>query len=331
MKYLLTCIFGLLAATVFADEKPKAITIATWNVEWFFDDYQGDNRSDLSKKLSAPSKNDWEWKVENVARVIAEMKPTIMALQEIENRQVIRQLTRQLSEKHGMRYRIAYIEGWDNFTEQDVAVIYQSGLVELSFREQTRDMFNSKKYYNLNKHLFTRFQWGEGDDQESLLLLNVHLRAMPDKADLRIKQCKLIREWIAEHASSETNVVVLGDMNTEELTDTINQGSDMAVLAGWESETKSDDLRDLHSFLPNDLRDTHISGKHFDRLFVNRALFEDKKSAVDLSFSRITTLKSLVTVGGQDGENHFDQYYEIPAEQRDISDHYPVVAEFLFK
>ena len=101
MKYVLICCLMLSASTVYATEKPKSISIATWNVEWFFDTYTGDNRSDLSKKLSAPSEKDWAWKVDNVARVIAEMNPTILALQEIENRQVVRQLTKRLKDQYG--------------------------------------------------------------------------------------------------------------------------------------------------------------------------------------------------------------------------------------
>ena len=331
MKYVLICCLMLSASTVYATEKPKSISIATWNVEWFFDTYTGDNRSDLSKKLSAPSEKDWAWKVDNVARVIAEMNPTILALQEIENRQVVRQLTKRLKDQYRLSYRIAYIEGWDNFTEQDVAVIYQSGLVEHPFREQTRDMFASNKYYNLNKHLFARFEWGEGEDKESLLLLTVHLRAKAEKADLRIKQCKLIRQWINQKAASDTNVVVLGDFNSEELTDNINQGSDLGVLSGWETNDKSDDLLDLNTYLPASARDTHISGKHFDRILVNQTLFEDEKNSADLSFSKIASFKNLVLQGGKDGEAHFKNFYQVPENERDISDHYPVMAQFLFK
>ena len=314
-----------------ADKKPRAITIATWNVEWFFDNYTGDNRSDLSKKLSAPSADDWKWKVENVARVVAEMNPTILALQEIENRQVVRDLTKALADKHNKKYRIAYIEGWDSFTEQDVAVIYQGGLVELSFREQTSEMFTSKEFYNVNKHLFARFEWGEDEDKESLLLLTVHLRARAEKEDLRIKQCSLIRRWIGEEIASGSNVIVLGDLNTEQRVDEVRPQSDLAVLSGWQTKPKNDDLLDLNSFLPGEYRDTHISGKHFDRILVNQSLFEDKKQARDLSFSKIKSFKRLVTIGGQDGEQHFENFYELPDETRDISDHYPVMAEFLFK
>ena len=50
---------GTAATLAFADEKPSTLKVATWNLEWFFDDHQGDNFSDLSKKLSAPSRADW--------------------------------------------------------------------------------------------------------------------------------------------------------------------------------------------------------------------------------------------------------------------------------
>ena len=325
-----TCTVLFPASVADADKLPNKISIATWNVEWFYDSYLGDNSSDLSKEQSAPSQAEWDWKLDSVARVIAEMKPTILALQEIENRQVIRKLTKKLSDQHGLRYRIAYIEGWDNFTEQDVAVIYQAGLVEYSRREQTSDMFKSKNFYNLNKHLFATFEWGDGEEKESLTLLTVHLRAMPEKHDLRQKQCRLMRQWIQEKIVRGENVIVLGDLNTEEIAEAAAQGSDISILGSWDNESQTDDLVDLHKFLPGKFRDTHIGGKQFDRILVSRPMMENAKRKKDLMFSQVASFKELVTVKGKD-DDHFNKFYDIPRDRRDISDHYPVMAEFLFK
>ena len=48
----LAVVSALLAAAdlVSADEKPQKLTIATWNLEWFFDQYTGDNSAELAKK-----------------------------------------------------------------------------------------------------------------------------------------------------------------------------------------------------------------------------------------------------------------------------------------
>ena len=313
-----------------ADEHPESISIATWNVEWFFDAHQGDNFSDLAKQQSAPDDGEWEWKLSGVAGVIAEMRPTILALQEIENRQVVYQLTQRLKEKHGLNYRIAFIEGWDIYTEQDVAVIYRSGLVQFSFREQTSEMFNSKQYYNLNKHIFCEFQWSTGDNLESLTLLNVHLRATPEKHDLRQKQCRLIREWLTNALVNGEHVVVIGDLNTEELAGSIQSGSDLAILCGWETNDESDDLVDLNQFLASSDRGTHQTGKQFDRILVSQSMINDIKRRKDPVFSRIENFRKAVVVGNQD-KNHFNVFYEIPRAERDFSDHYPIMARFLFQ
>src|SRR5262245_41055289 len=89
-----------LIAVAAADEKPKKLTIATWNLEWFFDQYTGDNSAELAKKQSAPSREDWDWKLAGVAKVISEIEPDILALQEVENRRVLFYLSQKLKKDY---------------------------------------------------------------------------------------------------------------------------------------------------------------------------------------------------------------------------------------
>ncbi len=184
-------LFGIPAL---ADPPPEKLVVATWNVEWLYDNYAGDNWADLAKQQSAPSREAWDWKLAGVAKVIAEIKPTILALQEIENQRVLFYLTRRLKQEHGLDYTVAYIEGGDFFTEQDVAVLALSGLTGYSVKRQTREMFESKQYYNVNKHILCEFEWGSGADRERLLLCNVHFRAQstPSATELRKKQGRLV-------------------------------------------------------------------------------------------------------------------------------------------
>ena len=112
--FLIAIVFGAISPDVIdADEKPGQISVATWNLEWFYDHHTGDNFSDLAKKLSAPSKEEWDWRVEQVAATIAKMNPTILALQEIENRHVLFDLRNKLREKHDLDFKIAFIEGFE--------------------------------------------------------------------------------------------------------------------------------------------------------------------------------------------------------------------------
>src|SRR6186997_396467 len=117
----------LLASPAAADPLPEKLIVATWNVEWLFDNYTGDNPQELARTQSAPSREEWDWKLAGVAKVIAEIKPTIIGLQEIENRRVMTFLASKLKKEYALDYDIAYIEGEDFFTEQDVAVLALSG------------------------------------------------------------------------------------------------------------------------------------------------------------------------------------------------------------
>jgi len=47
-------------------------------------------------------------------------------------------------------------------------------------------------------------------------------------------------------------------------------------------------------------------------------------------FSSIESVKHLVIKGKQDTD-HFNGFYSIPSHERDVSDHYPVVATFKIK
>jgi len=82
--------------------------------------------------------------------------------------------------------------------------------------------------------------------------------------------------------------------------------------------------------LPSSQRTTHLAGKQFDHLLVSPALLVDTDSEHDLIFSSIESLKKLVINGKQDTD-HFNGFYSIPSHERDVSDHYPVVATFKIK
>lgn len=312
-------------------ELPKAITVATWNLEWFFDNVTNDNADGLPTDLSAPSKAEWEWKLGKVANVIGELHPTIIALQEVEDREAVFELCKKIQQTHNLRYRYAFVGGYEFATEQDVAILYLDRcIVEYGRKEQTGDMYDTKEFYNLGKHMFARFQWGEGESRQELLIFNVHLRASAEREDIRKRQCGLVRHWIEDAIANGENVMVLGDFNTEHGAGNAPGDSDVAVMMGEATPDRDDDLVDLNTQLPVAGRDTHITGKQFDRIFVSDSVIDNEKRTKDLVFSRIICRKDLVVVGEKD-RNRFDGIYKIPQHERDVSDHYPVIAEFLFK
>jgi endonuclease/exonuclease/phosphatase family metal-dependent hydrolase len=336
MLKLISFSFVLVAAAfcttyLSAQELPDSVSVATWNLEWFFDDFQGDNSKGLPRDQSAPSRDEWEWKLDKVSDAIAEMNPTIIALQEVEDRDAVYAICRKLKDDHGMEYRYAFVGGYEFATEQDVAIMYRDRcIVEYGRKEQTGDMYETKKYYNLGKQIFAKFEWGEGDLKQSLFVYNVHLRAGADKENIRKRQCELVRHWVQEDLEAGENVIVLGDFNTEYGAGVVESGSDVEIIKGSTTESADDNLTDLNEQLAADERDTHLTGKEFDRIFASAAARENDQTQTDMLFSKIVCRKDLVVVGEQD-KDHFNTFYDIPQAERDVSDHYPVIAEFLFK
>jgi endonuclease/exonuclease/phosphatase family metal-dependent hydrolase len=319
------------AQPCWAEPLPDTLVVATWNVEWFFDDNRADNQSDLARQQSAPSAEDWQWKVENVARVVAAIRPHILALQEVENRRVLADLTAHLRREFDLEYRVAFAQGADRTTEQDVAFLYLGGLVRYSRREQTREMFESNNYHNVQKHLFAEFAWRDGEEEERLWVLTAHLRAGPDEHDVRRRQARLLHEWVTPGLVQGHNVMLLGDWNTEVPCDAADGGNDLGILRGFETQDEADDLADLHLRLPENQRSTHITRKQYDHILVGPSLLDDAEGRRDLVLRTVSRSRQGVVRGDGADRRHFEDYYSIAAEERDVSDHYPVVAEFTAK
>lgn len=311
-----------------ADPPPETLVVATWNLEWFFDDHTGDNYSDLARQQSAPGREEWEWKLAGVAAAIAQIKPTILALQEVENRRVLYYLTRKLKSDYGLDYSVAFIEGDDFFTEQDVAVLAQSGLVGFAFKRQSKEMFESEQFYNVSKHIFAQFEWTVGGQKMELLMVNVHFRAMPEAVALRKRQARLIHHWINDSIRAGRNVVVLGDINTEETFETTTADGDLGTLRGLDTAATDDDLVDMFQFYNGQLPETHLTHNQFDHILITPSLVKPPAGRPGFSAASVTIRRALVIRGAGQDKDHMDAYWKIVPAERDISDHYPVVAEF---
>jgi endonuclease/exonuclease/phosphatase family metal-dependent hydrolase len=313
-----------------ADPAPAELRLATWNLEWFFDANPADNPSKLAREQAPPDGAAWKWKYEAVAAAIASMQPTAIALQEIEGKGVLHQLAKQLKDAHQLSYRIAFVEGFDGSTEQDVGILFQNGCVEYARREQNQRMFDSREFYNLSKHLFAHFAWDTGKHTEELTMLTVHLRARAEAAQERIKQSRLTHYMLRDRLLRGENVVVLGDMNVESQVDVAMHPDDgIESLTGRATPEQGDDLIDLHLRLAPEKRRTHrVLDKQFDRILVSRSMMEDDPAIRDWVFTRIEVLPDLVIRGEDPVDDHWERRYSKPAAQREPSDHFPVMATF---
>ncbi len=320
--------------SVLADNAPRELTIATWNLEWFFDANPSDNRSKIAKEQAPPNNEVWIWKRDAIAASISKMAPTILAVQEVENRDVMLDLIKVLKEQHQKTYRVAFIDGFDLGTEQDVAILYQSGLVEYSRREQSKEMFDSRDYYNLSKHIIGKFEWQTSDGKtESLVMLNVHFRATAEAASFRRRQANLAHKWVADYVKAGENVVVLGDMNLESRYGTeLEEDDGIDFLLGTTTADTTDDLKDLHEFASPEKRRTHlVLEREFDRILVSPSMIEDDPAKIDIVFKSIAAQPQYTIVGDGPDLDHWDTRYTKEVNERDLSDHYPLLATFEFK
>ncbi len=311
------------------DEPPPKLVVATWNVEWMFDDDLSDNRSDLSKQESAPTKEFWRNKLENVAKALAATAADIIALQEIEGDQTLSAIAAELRQKHNANYRYAFIPGSDRFTEQDVGLLFRSGLTQYRRHEQSREMFESNNYYNISKHLIGEFNWKS--IASPLTVMTVHLRAMAEQEDLRIRQARLAQYWLKPNIAKGEDVILLGDFNSEHPVGEI--AGDMLELTGGSDETdkQKSGLVDLLNFAPAEQRITHlILPRAFDRILVSQSLIDDGPGQ-DWVFKQIEIRRDLVVRGNQDGQEHWDNRLTMSLDELDTSDHFPLVATFELK
>ncbi|MEM1226840.1 MAG: endonuclease/exonuclease/phosphatase family protein [Planctomycetota bacterium] len=315
----------------------NGFSIMTWNLEWFWDDESRDNYSDLSVQQSAPSREDWNWRRDAVAASIASVRPTVLAVQEIESQRVLWYLTRALDRDHKLDYDDYNLKSDDHFTEQDVGLLVGSPAdVRMNIKcNVTADMKSSGRYGSVSKHMITEVLVPVGDRSESVWVINVHLKAGADSDSRRSKQVETLNAWIDQlipggPSGDSPHLIVLGDFNTEQSAGRVGPASEIGLLLGRGTSDPSDDLIDLHDRIPHDQRRTHLlDGKQFDRILVSRSLVDDTSGESDLTLVDVVVLPELAIRNGRDTqEAHWDAYWQMPESDRDLSDHYPVLARF---
>jgi endonuclease/exonuclease/phosphatase family metal-dependent hydrolase len=309
------------------------LSVVTWNLEWFYDFDIKDNQSETSKLQSAPSRKDWEWRLKATADAIARMKPTVLCLQEIENRKVLEELAKTIRENHQLDYEVCFAQGRDSFTEQDVGVLVRRGLRPNYHRAMEPRNWNSREMKPPTKQIMVEIPWGEGATQRKLSFINVHLMAGDDigKEMDRCDQARFIKRWIIEEHKRGHYVILMGDMNTAEVRGQVKEKA-VDVLAGKDTpEDKEDDLEDVTTIMPPMDRVTFGSrGSMLDHIFVSPKL----KNGPGITFDTISNRRDVVIRGR--GPDHRLQlrdrrFWKIDEEERDLSDHYPLMARFRMK
>ncbi len=327
-----TVALSLPAAWTVADDPVQRLTVMTWNLEWFFDDSTRDNRSELAKEKAAPGRDAWNQRRDAFAAAIASARPTIAAFQEVESQQTLWYLTRAIQRNHELDYRETLLQGRDYYTEQDVGVLTSPdvSVASATLFDVTKSMQPAGDFGAVTKHLLVSIEVPVGDGYQTIDVMVLHLRARDVATELRTAQAASINEWLRRRASTNP-VIIMGDFNTEEPAVGVNPMSEIGRLIRRDTPSAADDLVDLHTRLSSDPRGlTHIvPGKAFDRILVSRELVEDQPGVPDLVLTDVRVASELNVRAGRDEiEPHFNHYWDLPVDKRDLSDHDPIIATF---
>lgn len=310
----------------------EEVRIGTWNIKFFYDHDTSDNNSQLAKEQSAPSKDKWNERVKVTAAAIAKMKPTLLGLQEIENKKVVEDLAKVLKDDHNLEYTVGFIKGTDTFTEQDVAFLAEKreGTVTYARVEDVADLgiTNTNLFKIPSKHLaLTVTHATPGGGTQRLTVIVVHLKAggTADEPQ-RMRQARVLNKWATKLMTAGTGegVIVLGDMNANKKFAQTSSADAMGVLRGFETNAVTDDMFDLNDRLDVADRRTHVSNKELDRIAVSPNLLDDH----GLVFKKIENFRHLVVRGT--GADQGGTFYTRPLAEADLSDHYPLLATFKY-
>ena len=293
---------SLLLAFVLAVSPPLLadanFRIATHNLNRLFDD----NDDGLQEKIL--SSRAFQKRIAASAKQIGDVLglPRVLALQEIENRNVLERIALEIERRYGIRYRGVLLAG------NDVSGINVGFLVhddvEIRHVEQ---LFRDRQLPRDGNPLFSRppLLLEICDDDRCLALINLHLRSMRGLADprrrervidKRRRQAESLATWIdrRQRAFPGQALMLLGDFNA--LTPSDNWLDVAGILRGLgdnpetqirERDLIESDLVDLTRKIPAERRYSYIfrrQKQQLDYMLVNRAF---TARVENIAFTRI--------------------------------------------
>lgn len=207
-------LLGLISvSSVYADE---SLTILSQNLKRFFDDVDDGNRV----KIESPGRYQQRIKIAAEKLLVEFNAPDIVALQEVENINVLREVAAQVSKSGGPSYQPVLLEGND-VSGIDVGYLVQSNLTIKTRRQLfKRDRINSD-----GPPLFSRPPLLiEVCKTSCITLVNLHLRSMRGLGNTnkgkrvaikRLSQATRLAKWIDRFQiqHSAKSIIILGDFN----------------------------------------------------------------------------------------------------------------------
>jgi endonuclease/exonuclease/phosphatase family metal-dependent hydrolase len=305
---IIACTF--LPAPAAHAQTDTTLRIATWNVEWLNDADPTNDRSTIGPDQAAPNQQEYQERLQTLTDAIEVMDPDILALQEVESAEVVRDLADLLQVQYGLEYEVAFVQGRDTYTGQDVAFLVERGLLlpDSERRFDFTPLREDNNYKDLSKHLRIDVQV----NGEIYTLVTLHL--ISSNSNDRLRQARTLRAW-TEDMAAQSNLIVLGDFNAGQRFNQTTPDSEMGIIRGFETPSQADDLFDVHMRLGQ--RTTHVGDEELDRILLSQPLVD--------SLIEVETRPELAIRGDEDRGSGVD--YALPRSEQDLSDHFPLVVQ----
>jgi endonuclease/exonuclease/phosphatase family metal-dependent hydrolase len=284
------------------EKKEGVITVATFNLAWAHD-YLDDGPK-AAKKNRAKSKAEWDWKVKEIAKLIAEAKPDIVALHELGGGDEADDIVSAIKDLKGPGYEWAHQDSEDTINGHQTAILSQLALS------------NERRFkIHLRRHVVAEVELPNGD---TATLIAVHApegsRNKPKSA--RRKQTKALLRMVKK-IRKKRPVIVLGTFGSNIApSDDGYDESAVGMLTGANTSTDDDDCDDssaagaVGNTTSNELLADRIIGCGLP-LFTAKSFGSDK-------------------IVREEVDPWDKPWSEVPVDKpphRDVSDHFMVIAE----
>jgi endonuclease/exonuclease/phosphatase family metal-dependent hydrolase len=297
---LLLAVLNLAAAQCAAAEP---FLVLSQNMNRLFDDIDDGNNEKILSKAA------FRARITQAAHKFSRdfALPQVIALQEVENVNVVQQIAAQMRQHYATDYRVVLIPG------QDISAINLAFMVQADIEiRKTQQLFREQRLPVDGSPLFSRppLYLEACYRARCLSLLNLHLRSMRGIDDAergervarkRLHQAETIAIWANRYqrVNSESLLMILGDFNA--LTPADKHVDVAGIIRGnpdnrrtrlASSDLLNPDLIDLTRRIPAPRRYSYIfrqKKQQLDYMFANQALTDTVETiafaAIDYSFS----------------------------------------------
>ena len=198
------------------------INIFLLNTEFFFD-HKEPHGAVVGEAVPVPTAEEYEAKAKTIVELIDTHNANIVGLVEVENRAVLEKVKYYLASPDD--WQIAFDEGRDTYTGQDVALLTKFRVVRGSatnFPAEREVYFvdGQERDVNPSKILGVELRI----DNQPFYVLIAHLISRRGSNDSkRLAQANVVRRQAVKAMMADKNVIVMGDMNDTPATPVINR------------------------------------------------------------------------------------------------------------